>query len=243
MTKITLGLLVSFLSISAFAHLTDQKINSTQAVVSDKTPTGIPLDTEWKKQIYAYAQKNVAHPSWGLAHSERNYQVTKELAKKEGFILDEDVLFASAYLHDLGGLAPFAKDGVDHAARSVEIIETLLTQWGYPMSKWPQVKEMILGHIYYGPAPASLPAQAFRDADIVDFLGSIGVARILAITLEPGNASPTLKPMIDTLKSFASSMPGKCSLKSCIDIATPRKSEMQRFLSEIEAESFHGSAL
>jgi len=29
-----------------------------------RTPTGIPIDTDWKEQIYAFAQKNVVHPSW-----------------------------------------------------------------------------------------------------------------------------------------------------------------------------------
>jgi uncharacterized protein len=229
MKRIVLGMLCSLLSLSAFAV--------------DKTPTGIPLDTEWKKQIYSFAQKNVVHPSWGIAHSERDYQVTKALAQKETFALDEDVLFAAAFLHDIGGLAGFEKEGVDHAVRSVEVVEPLLPKWGFPMTKWPQVKEMILGHVYYGPAPSSLPAQAFRDADVIDFLGSMGVARILAITTEAGHASPVLKPLVDTLKSFANSMPGKCSLKACAEMAAPRKIEMQRFLNELDAESFSGLAL
>src|SRR4051812_6081204 len=40
----------------------------------ERTKTGIALDTAWKKDLYGYAIKNVKHPSWGLDHSERNYQ-------------------------------------------------------------------------------------------------------------------------------------------------------------------------
>src|SRR4051794_24241258 len=70
------------------------------AANADETSTGIPLDTQWKQQIYDFALKNVKHPAWGIAHSERNYQLTKTLAAAEHIALDLDVLFASAFLHD-----------------------------------------------------------------------------------------------------------------------------------------------
>jgi uncharacterized protein len=207
------------------------------------TPTGIPLDAEWKKQIYAFAQKNVVHPAWGLAHSERDYQVTKMISQKEGFPVDGDVLFAVSFLHDLGGIGTFAKKGVDHAERSVEIIEPLLADWGFPMQKWPQVKEMILGHTYYGPKPTSRSALAFRDADILDFMGSIGVARILAVTEESDFSDGTLKPTVDILKSFANSLETLCDSAACRELARPRKKEMQSFLQNLKGESFQGKAL
>ncbi len=207
------------------------------------TPTGIPIDTDWKKQIYAFAQKNVVHPSWGIAHSERDYQVTKSIAQKEGIAVDEDALFAAAFLHDIGGIGSFAKKGVDHAVHSVEVIEPLLPAWGFPMEKWPQVKEMILGHTYYGPKPVSKAALAFRDADVLDFLGHIGVARILAVTEEIGFSDGTLKPTVSTLKEFSESMAGKCSLASCQEMAKPRSAELDKFLSGLENEAFGGKAL
>jgi uncharacterized protein len=210
---------------------------------SGPTATGIPVDSDWKKQVYAYAQKNVRHPSWGLAHSERDYQVAKSLALTEKIDMDLDVLFACAFLHDLGGIAPFAKDGVDHAVRSAELVEPLLQQWGFPMAKWPQVKEMILGHTYYGPVPQSLAAQAFRDADVLDFLGSIGVARILAVTEEPGRASFQLKPSVGVLRDFAQTMAGHCSLQTCRELAKPRQLELSNFLTTLDQATFGSKAL
>ena len=60
--------------------------------------------------------------------------------------------------------APFDKEGVDHAVRSVEVVEPLLKDWGFPSSKFDQVKEMILTHTYYTNGSAS------RELDMRKFL-------------------------------------------------------------------------
>ncbi len=208
-----------------------------------QTPTGIPLDTEWKKSIYEFAVKNVRHPSWGIAHSERDYQVTKILGAKEHIDIDQDVLFAAAFLHDLGGLGTFEKEGVDHAVRSAELIEPMLLNWGFPMEKWPEVKEVVLGHTYYTKTPSGKLAQAFRDADVLDFLGTLGVARILAITQESGTSDLTLKPTVDILKSFSKTMADKCSLEACREMAKPRQQELDQFLDSLDKASFNHKAL
>ena len=208
-----------------------------------KTPTGIALDTSWKQDVYQFAVKNVRHASWGLTHSERNYQIAKKLAEKENIVIDLDVLFVSAYLHDLGGIAPFEVVGVDHAVRSVELVEPMLKEWGFPMEKWEQVKEMILAHTYYTSTTSSKQALAFRDADVLDFLGSIGVARILAITTEPGTNEYSLQPTVGILKDFSKSMAGKCSLNACREFAKSRQAELVQFLNSLNAASFNGEAL
>jgi len=231
MKKIIFILLSSILANFAFAQAVSQ------------TATGIPVDTEWKQQVYEYAKANVKHPSWGITHSERDYQISLVLADKEGFAMDRDVLFVASFLHDLGGIAPHDSPDVDHAVKSVELIEPLLNKWGFPMEKFSQVKEMILGHTYYGPKPDSNQAQAFRDADILDFLGAIGAARILAITQEPGRTDGTLTPIVNILKSFTKVLPGKCSLQACKVMAEPRKKELDQFLLNLDTQSFGGTAL
>ncbi len=216
---------------------------ATQENISTKTPTGISLDADWKRAIYEFAQKNVKHPAWGLAHSERDYRVTQQLAQKDGVNLDDDVLFAAAFLHDVGGIAPFDKKGVDHAVQSVSVIEPLLLEWGFPMQKFSQVKELIIGHVYYGPPPDSKAAQAFRDADILDFLGSIGIARVLAITEEDGGSSATLGSTVGLLKDFSQTLASKCSLESCKEMSKQRQKELEQFLLNLNEQSFGGLAL
>jgi uncharacterized protein len=227
-----------------FAVITSSATDAVSEVSARQaTATGIPLNTAWKLQIYDFAKSYVKHPSWGLSHSERDYQVTLVLAQKEGIAIDRDVLFAASFLHDVGGIPPFDQTGVDHAVRSVQVIEPLLSKWGFPMEKWHQVQEMILGHTYYGPKPSSHQALAFRDADVLDFLGDLGVARILAVTQEPGRASDTLASTVGTLKSFAEKMAKTCSLRACVEMAKPRQQELEQFLTNLHAESYGEKAL
>lgn len=207
------------------------------------TSTGILIDTSWKSAIYDFALKNVRHPSWGIAHSERDYQMTKILAAREKVDIDLDVLFAASFLHDLGGLKDYEVDGVDHAVRSAELSEKLLKDAGFPAEKLPVVKEIILGHTYYSPVPKNVIAQLFRDADVLDFLGTIGIARILAITSEEGTSDLTLKPAAKMLKNFAKSMSNNCISETCREIAKPRQAELVRFLKSLDDESFAGKAL
>jgi uncharacterized protein len=125
----------------------------------------------------------------------------------------------------------------------VEVIGPVLKETDFPMEKWPQVKEMILGHVYYQPALESLQAKAFRDADILDFLGAIGAARIFAITQEPGEVNPTLNNPFAILNKFVVSMAGKCSLKTSQDEALKREKELKLILESIAKQSFDGKAL
>lgn len=205
------------------------------------TPTGISLDAPWKVQVYEFAKKNVVHPSWGLAHSERDYQTTYLLARGQGIAIDLDVLFACAFLHDLGGLGQFKKEGVDHAVRSAELSDAILQPTGFPMEKLPQVKEMILGHTYYGPVPQSKAAFLFRDADILDFLGTIGIARILAITEESKN--PALASTVGLINSFITDLPPKISSPMAQNLAKKRTLEMKSFIQSLGLYTYGGKAL
>lgn len=73
------------------------------------------LDTEWKQKVYDYVLINVKHSAWGIAHSERDYKISIEFAEQEGVKIDTDVLFASAFLHDIGTIDPFKKPDVEHS--------------------------------------------------------------------------------------------------------------------------------
>ncbi len=214
----------------------------SEVIGATLTETGIPLDQPWKIQLYQFAQKNVVHPSWGITHSERDFQVTVALAKTQNSPIDIDILFAAAFLHDLGGIGSFQKEGVDHAVRSVELAGPLLQSFGFPMSKFDAVKEMILGHTYYGPVPQSPQAQFFREADVLDFLGIIGITRILAITQEPGQ-SGKLSSTVGLLNKFIIELPTKLLSPYSKSLAIKRVKEMQDFMSVLKVETFGGKAL
>lgn len=205
------------------------------------TPTGIKLDRPWKVSLNEFAVKNVVHASWGYSHSERNYHNTKKISETENLQIDEDVLLAAAFLHDVGGLPGFEKEGVDHGVRSAEVGIPLLRTWGFPESKLAMVEQIIIDHIYYGPKPTHPWAQAFRDADMLDFLGVMGVSRILAATNEMG-PYPAIKNSIDTISALSKKIQPELIFPSSKKEGSKRLIESQKFLKDLQNYSFDSKA-
>jgi uncharacterized protein len=225
---IFLNLFVTFNTISVYAN----------------TPiaTGIPLDKKWKQKIFKYAEKNVNHSAWGLAHSERDYLVSLDLANQQAMKVDSDVIFAAAFLHDMGAIDPFAKKDIEHSILSAKISEPLLRSSGFPMQKWPKVKESILGHMYYADQPTSNEAILLHDADTLDFLGTIGVARLISVTTRDDWA-PNLFGALKTLHQFETDLPKKLITKSAKKMSVQRITEMNLFFSSLNKETLGGEAI
>lgn len=159
----------------------------------------LPAAADWRTKLLEFAEAEVKHPAWGLDHSKRNFAVSTQLARLEHLNVDEDVLFAAALLHDLGGLPGHAQPGVDHAERSAAIAPAILLERGFPPEKVEAVKEVILAHRYYGSTtPTSPEAIVFHDADLLDFLGSIGLARLASTT---GRDTPDLRSAVELAKN------------------------------------------
>src|SRR5579864_3179979 len=108
-----------------------------------------PADTgaeAWRPKVRAFAEAHLQHTAWGPAHGRRDYETTLALAKAEGLTVDDDALYAAAYLHDMGGIPPYALPGVDHGDRSIQLVDSVLRDAGFPMAKSPLVKEIIDHH-------------------------------------------------------------------------------------------------
>ncbi len=215
---------------------------SFSVLANQSTPTGIVLDKEWKVKLNEFAVKYVVHQSWGYPHAERNFHNTVKLAQAEKIEVDEDILMAAAFLHDVGGLPPYEMEGVDHGVRSAEVGIPLLQSWGFPEEKLELVKEIIVGHIYYGPIPANPVAKLFRDADILDFLGTIGISRILAANLELGS-KPAIENSIITMTKLMEKLPQELASKTAKAEGKKRLREMELFLQTLKTYTFKGRAI
>jgi uncharacterized protein len=209
----------------------------------ETTLTKIPLNSPWKLALYNFSKEHLKHPAWGLAHSERDYQLAKAILELSHENFDEEILFAASFMHDLGGMEEFTVEGVDHAVRSAELADQKLPEFGFPFEKIPQVKELILGHTYYGPVPQGTFALAFRDADILDFLGSMGIARLYGATkdLDPNYSS--LVPATSLIKKFRAEFPNKLSLEASKTLLVPKLQEMDKFLESLSTWSYGDKAL
>ena len=74
-----------------------------------------PPGTAWRTQVKAFAAEHFQNPAWGYSHCERDYSLARSLALADHVTLDDDVLFAAAYLHDMAAFPPWADPKIDHA--------------------------------------------------------------------------------------------------------------------------------
>jgi uncharacterized protein len=194
---------------------------------------GIALSTPWRAAVYAHARARLLHPAWGWRHSERDFLLARQIAREEGLALDEDVLFAAAFLHDSGAIPPFAKEGVDHAVRSAELAEPLLRKAGFPMAKYPAVKAAILGHMFDKDAGDRAEARMLHDADALDFLGATGIARRLSVA----GTAPDMDAVMARLQSVYDEIPGRLVTATAKRMAIPRLVAMKAFFDQLKREA------
>lgn len=195
----------------------------------------------WQSTVQALIE-DFHHPAWGLAHSRRVYALALQLAAELGAEVDEEALLAAAYLHDLGALGPHRQPGVDHAARSVQLLEAVLGPTDFPRAKLPLVQEIILGHTFHIPATESVAVKVFHDADILDFMGYIGVTRLLAI-VGLDDWAPDLPAAVALIRRFTGQLPPLLLTPPAQRIGAVRLAEMQAYLAALETETGAGTLL
>jgi len=109
-------------------------------------------------------------------HVLRVLALAERIGRAEG--ADLEVVRAAALLHDVGREQAEA-DGLDHAAFAADRAREILN--GQPAAKVEAVAHAIAAHRFRsGPEPATLEAQVLFDADKLDAIGAVGVARAFA---------------------------------------------------------------
>lgn len=190
----------------------------------------------WRDSVRAFAEAHLQHTAWGPAHARRDFAVTLMLAQAEHVPVDTDALYAAAYLHDWGGIPPYAVTGVDHGDRPIQLVDTLLERVGFPMEKAPLVKEIIDHHQYYRPADTLAIAVLFRDADILDFMGAIDIARIISLTTRE-RFTPDLAHAVQVVRKQMTDMPALLQSATAKNEGQRRAAEMRAFLDALATES------
>jgi uncharacterized protein len=112
-------------------------------------------------------------------HVERVHRMAMRIASEEG--ADMDVVRAAALLHDVARAMEDEGRVEDHASEGARIAGEILAEVGFPEEKIPRVVECIRVHRFRGGGHAgSLEARVLQDADRLDAMGAIGVARVFA---------------------------------------------------------------
>ncbi len=189
----------------------------------------------WKDDLHAFLGE-FQHPAWGTGHSRRVYELALRLAAQEGMSVDPDCLYAAAHLHDLGALEPYREEGVDHTERSLQAAPAILAEVGFDPARAERVLGCIRGHMFYA-EPENWPEDlVFHDADTLDFMGDIGVARLLAI-VGKDEWTPDLRSTIELVRRFRLQLPDTLATGAARFIAKARRTEMDAFLEGVSEAS------
>jgi len=237
MRNVTLATLVASCALAGLLTTASSALASTSPV--PQTATGIPLDAPWKIAIYHLATTKFKHPAWGWQHSERNYRVALRLAKGDHLEVDTDVLFAASFLHDMAAFPPYQKKG-EHGVVAAEESVAVLRAVGFPMGKIAAVQAAERGHMYYSDAGTRPEAIVLHDADSLDFLGTVGEARMVSLT---GESAASFRSGVVALRSFLRDIPPRLITKTAKSIGAQRAAELKRELDELQSETFDGAAM
>lgn len=191
--------------------------------------------SDWRANVLQFAQAHLKHPAWGLSHSMRDYELARALAKQDHVRLDDDVLYAAAYLHDIAALPPYEKPDVDHADEAVRIVGDLLKGTGFPLAKLEAVRGAIRTHMF-DRDPQGPEALYLHDADALDWLGAIGVARIFAL-VDPKGGDPDNLHALKMLQENLAAVPPRIASPAGQAMRGRRVEELRKFLEELRAES------
>lgn len=119
-------------------------------------------------------------PGHDFEHIMRVYRNAELIGKGEG--ADMEILLAAALLHDVVVYPKGSSKRSKSSDDSADLAEKILKKCGWPKGKIDRVSYCIRTHSYSkGIRPSSLEGRVLQDADRLDALGAIGVARTFSV--------------------------------------------------------------
>ena len=188
-------------------------------LISD--PRSVELIERTREYARHFFEREGTH---GFSHVERVFNLCLHIGKEEG--ADLEVLALAALLHDVARPLESAGKVEDHAAEGARIARHFLRSIGYPEEKVEAVAHAIEAHRFSrGPEPETLEAKILSDADKLDAIGAIGVARVFMYSGEHGRS------IEDSLEHFEGKI---LKLKDLMYTETARRlaEERHRFTEE-----------
>lgn len=192
----------------------------------------------WRESVIAYIRIE-AQPEDKFGHQPRLYALARQVG--EGMEYDDDVLFAAAWMHDLGVfLGHRPKDPAllsqwDHVPYTIRRSRELLTEWGFPAEKLDGVEEAIRYH-QAKDEPTTVEGLLIRDADILEQLGAIGILRA-AVKVGRDSRYPNFSSMMPVLEYAANHLANQIRLKGSKALAESRVEMLRSFLDAMHDEA------
>ena len=121
-------------------------------------------------------------PAHDFQHISRVYKNAELISKQEESV-DLDIVLAAALLHDLVVYPKGSSKTINSADDSAEIAKKILLEHkNYPREKIEKVADAIRTHSYSKKlVPQTLEGKILQDADRLDAIGAIGIARTFSV--------------------------------------------------------------
>jgi uncharacterized protein len=184
-----------------------------------------------------------AKPAEKFSHQPRLYELTKAVGA--GQMYDDDVVFAAAWMHDLGVFVghrpeePAALAAWDCVAYAMSRAPAILEQLGFPAKKIPAVVEAIRTH-QPSADPTAIEGIILRDADILEQLGATGILRTVC-KIGRDTRFQTFPDALQALQTSADTLPGRLKLPASRLLAEGRLRALRDFLEAAQIEHCGGN--
>jgi uncharacterized protein len=124
-----------------------------------------------REKIESYSQNKTGKEFVaGFDHFKRVYATARKISSMANY--DDEILHAACFLHDIEIEEPHARLSAKKARKFLETIS-------FPKEKIEAVVEAIKWQVP-SMRPESMEAKILHDADLLDFLGAVGIVRLSA---------------------------------------------------------------
>ena len=178
-------------------------------------------------------------PSHDWHHVRRVEKMALRLAEMKD--ADKKVVRAGALLHDIGRRKEDRGEIEEHASWGAERSRDILGDLGFRQEFIDSVSHVIEAHRYSKkPEPETLEARVLSDADNLDALGAVGIARGFAYSGEHGRVmfsdTGDVETARDHFRSKILSLDERMFTEPARKIADERKKYVEEFLDRVESE-------
>jgi len=197
-------------------------------------------ELDYRARLQEYIRIN-ARPPEKFSHQARLYALAQQLGRAEGKSFDDNVLFAAAWLHDLGvfiGHRPedtHALERWDHISYAIAQAPAILRELRFPEARIPAVREAIRTHLPTS-SPSSFEGTLLREADILEQLGAVGILRTVS-KVGRDTRFRLFSDVLRVLRKNLEQLPGALTLASARRLAERRIHALHSFLAAAEEES------
>lgn len=182
--------------------------------------------------VRATLQESGAH---GFDHTLRVVRLCEEIGAREG--ADMGVLIPAAIFHDIA--RPLEeKTGVPHEEEGARMAAAYLESVRYPAGRIAGIVHAIRAHRYSsGIDPETLEARVLSDADKLDAMGAVGIARTF---MQSGEKAGGIADATAHIHEKLLNLKGLMYMESSREIAEKRHALLVAFLAALEDECAPG---